>query len=127
MPGCQNAQLSKCPVVKMPNCKNGHLSKCPVVKMLSCQNATLSKCPVIKMPNCQNATLTKEPRPNGSALFRFALDTAALLGGNEYLVSQIYADRAKCYKTSLSIIYDFFTKLEYLLKQAGKACQGQTL
>ena len=27
--------------------------------------------------------------------YRFALDTAALLGGNEYLVSQIYEDRCQ--------------------------------
>ena len=27
--------------------------------------------------------------------FRFALDTAALLGGNEFLVSQIYEDRCQ--------------------------------
>ncbi len=31
---------------------------------------------------------------------RFALDTAALLGGNEFLVSQIYEDR--CQQTSFT-------------------------
>jgi hypothetical protein len=30
-------------------------------------------------------------------------------------------------KPFLSVIYEFFTKLEYLLDEVGKACQGQTL
>ncbi len=34
--------------------------------------------------------------------------------------------QGQCYKTFLSVIYVFRTKLECLLQQAGKACQGQT-
>jgi hypothetical protein len=55
----------------------------------------------------------------------FAANVVDMIG----FVDQIFIHpiREQCYKTFLSVMKTFCTKLERLLEQAGKGCEGQTL